>query len=576
MRTFENNAMARVQQDLLLLLTDAMSSDQLLPNLLPMMGSHLGFDAGTLWTVVEDRMVSTETWRALGSSSALRRAEPHGAWYENHRTEVEGIWRIGRASWSEDLPPDATLLRGDPLADGLVSGLWLPIRWSDQCMGVLELVRDEPCARDQDVLETLGTLGLAVGRYLALETSLSERARDLERERTSRKQSEAALRSIHGTLTHLKNSGVIGLAVSRGDGIVLDGNDAFLAMCGVSRAQLEAGLVWWDRRTPPEWRAADEQATAELMATGVAHAFEKEFIRNDGSRVSVLVGAALLDEETADGPWRAICYMVDITARTLVEDELARAHAGLELNVVERTAELDESRRSLADSEGQLRALARRLLGLREENGAQLAREIHDVLGQELTGLKMDAAWLIRRVEERDQAAVEPVLARLRTMVGAVDHVIGTVRRIATDLRPSVLDDLGLVAAIEWYGLDFGRRSGLEIVLELPDELKLERELATALFRIVQELFTNVVRHAQAKTIALALRQDGDVLELRVRDDGMGIASTAGMRLESIGLAGIRERALAFQGTFAIGACAGGAGGTEAVITIPDVAHGVT
>lgn len=226
-----------------------------------------------------------------------------------------------------------------------------------------------------------------------------------------------------------------------------------------------------------------------------------------------------------------------------------------------------EHHRALAASEAQLRALARRLLDVREQKRAKLAREVHDVLGQELTCLKLDAAWLLRRFDDPAGAEPERMCDRLRFMIGSIDRMTDTVRRIATDLRPRILDDLGLVPALQWLRGEVSARSGLEITLVAPEQLDLGRDLATAVFRMVQELLTNVVRHAKARAVEIRLECADGELVLRVRDDGIGIASGTTSLSSSLGLAGIRERAMPFGGTFAIAPRAGR--GTDAIIRIP-------
>ncbi len=296
------------------------------------------------------------------------------------------------------------------------------------------------------------------------------------------------------------------------------------------------------------------------MTIGTVPTYEKEFIRKDGTRVPVLLGAALLEGTDA-----SIFYVLDISRQKKVERDLAALNARLEDRFLERTAELRASEAAAAESERQLRALAR-LMSLREDTGARIAREIHDVLGQELTGLKMDAAWLLRRISQAAFDGHEQLIERVEAMLKAIDRTVSSIRGIASELRPQMLDDLGLVAALSWSVREFSARSGIHVETHLPDDVVLDRARSTAMFRISQELLTNVARHSGAEKVTLALSVDDGIAELRVCDDGRGY-DPIGTR--SLGIVGIRERALAFGGTFTIGNVDPPATGTDARVRIP-------
>jgi signal transduction histidine kinase len=189
------------------------------------------------------------------------------------------------------------------------------------------------------------------------------------------------------------------------------------------------------------------------------------------------------------------------------------------------------------------------------------------VLGQELTGLKLDAGWISRRLVERTEAG-DAVVARTQTMIANIDRTIGAVRRISAALRPRVLDDLGLIAAAECFAREISERSSLSVAVTAPDELPLPAPLATAIYRILQELVTNAIRHAEARRIEIGIAVGDGVIELRVLDDGKGIVPCADRTTgPSLGLIGIRERARTFGGALAIGSPPGG--GTEATVRIP-------
>jgi PAS domain S-box-containing protein len=222
----------------------------------------------------------------------------------------------------------------------------------------------------------------------------------------------------------------------------------------------------------------------------------------------------------------------------------------------------------LADAHDRMRALAARHAEVAEQEKMRLSREIHDVLGQELTGLKLDLSWLARRVALVADPPRGPLLNRLATMASQIDGCVETVRRIATGLRPGVLDDLGLDAAIEWQAYEFQARAGIRVELSLPEsELELDRDRATAIFRIFQELVTNVARHASATEVSVQLTPEAGWVVLEVSDNGRGITAAERSRPNALGLLGMRERALQFGGSVEIQGIEGH--GTRAVVRIP-------
>lgn len=198
----------------------------------------------------------------------------------------------------------------------------------------------------------------------------------------------------------------------------------------------------------------------------------------------------------------------------------------------------------------QLRSLAARLTQVREEERTHLAREIHDVLGQALTGLKMDLSWLSKRAaNETSSASAGAFQEKICAMSQVVDSTIGTVRELATQLRPSLLDDLGLEAAVEWQVQEFEKRSGISchLVSNL-GETEMNADCATALFRILQETLTNVARHAHASDVEVRLHLENGNALLQVHDNGRGITARELSKTKSLGLLGIRERALLVGG----------------------------
>lgn len=222
----------------------------------------------------------------------------------------------------------------------------------------------------------------------------------------------------------------------------------------------------------------------------------------------------------------------------------------------------------------QLRALTARVTAAREQERTEIAREIHDELGQQLTGLKLDVAWLKRRITAIAAAGVlEPREAdslgdKMQAMSEHMNDTIHSVRRIAIRLRPPLLDDLGLAAAIEWHLQEFEKRT--EIIcrfLTTHEEFELDQERATALFRIFQEALTNVARHAQATEVEVRLEITDSVIMLTVKDNGRGLDGHKILTPDSLGLLGMKERALSVNGEVTLEGRAGL--GTTVTIEIP-------
>jgi two-component system, NarL family, sensor histidine kinase UhpB len=203
------------------------------------------------------------------------------------------------------------------------------------------------------------------------------------------------------------------------------------------------------------------------------------------------------------------------------------------------------------ESSQQLRKLAARLQDAREEERAQVARELHDELGQTLTALKLDIS---RMVDALSKERVTPlVIDRVQSLVGLADIALAIVKRIATRLRPPTLDHLGLAEAIRWEAQAFKARTGLRVHFRANKEgSRLTGEQQTALFRIFQEAVTNIVRHAHASAVQVRLMENEQRFELKIRDNGRGISNVEVDDPQAIGLLGMRERASLAGGTFTI------------------------
>jgi signal transduction histidine kinase len=223
-----------------------------------------------------------------------------------------------------------------------------------------------------------------------------------------------------------------------------------------------------------------------------------------------------------------------------------------------------ERERELQESHQQLRDLAARLVEIREEERGTMAREIHDVLGQSLSALRIDLAWI-----KDGLAPLSPEIGeRIREMVANLDTTLDTMRELSTRLRPSVLDDLGLGAAIEWQVSEFARRTEIRCDLTMgEDGVEIDRSRDIAIFRILQEALTNVSRHAEASRVQVQLsREEGDLI-LEIEDDGRGAGMEDLSGHLALGVLGMRERARGMGGVISIHP--GARGGTVVTLKVP-------
>ena len=205
--------------------------------------------------------------------------------------------------------------------------------------------------------------------------------------------------------------------------------------------------------------------------------------------------------------------------------------------------------RKLEDSQLQLRKLSHSLQSIREDEKTRIAREVHDELGQMLTGLKMELSCFEKDLQSNPDCLHEKV----QSMGGLIDTTINSVRRIATELRPQILDVCGLMDAIKWQAQDYQNRTGIECKLDFVEsDINLDKRLSTSLFRIFQEALTNVARHAKATEIELALKFEPDELIMTIHDNGIGIDPGQLHNSDSLGLLGIRERINFWKGSLTI------------------------
>ncbi len=320
------------------------------------------------------------------------------------------------------------------------------------------------------------------------------------------------------------------------EGAVLFWSRGAEAMLGYTKAQA-AGKIAHEMLCT-EFPLPFSEIRDELMRVG--H-WEGDLIKTarDGRRV-VVSGRWALQWGKRDQAPRVLVINSDITERKRGEESL----------VLQRE---------------QLRALAERLQWVREEDRKKVARDLHDQIGQILTAIKMDLSWISRRLPESEGE----VLGRLKESIQLINDGVKAVRTICSGLRPGVLDDLGLAAAIEWQASEFVSRNGIQCLVSVPPvDLHLDGDRATATFRIFQECLTNVIRHAQAKTVRVALCEENENIVLMVEDDGIGFSESNLLNsFGSLGLLGMKERAQFCGGDVQITSSPGK--GTTVIVRVP-------
>ena len=308
----------------------------------------------------------------------------------------------------------------------------------------------------------------------------------------------------------------------------------------------------------------DENQLVQLFNPAAESMFQMKAVEVLGEHLSILLPDVLRQahirhvEDFAGslGESRAMAPRLDVMGRRAdgtefpIESTISKTLIGGKVQMTAVLRDVTERRRAefeLRHMNAQLRELSASLQEVREQERSRIARELHDDLGQQLTGLKLELAWLGSRIKEGREMPLE----RVTDMKRMLDVAISSVRRISSDLRPLILDDLGFAEAVQWHASEVMKRSHLKLELDLAaHQLVNDDARATALFRIVQEALTNILRHAQAENVAITLSVEGNFLCLRIQDDGLGMPEK--IRVGGMGLLSMRERAVALGGEFSI------------------------
>jgi len=342
---------------------------------------------------------------------------------------------------------------------------------------------------------------------------------------SARKQAELSLQESEARKGAILDSALDAIITIDDQGRISEFNPAAEKMFGRTRASV-MGQELAELIIPPSLREKHRRGLERYLRGShgplLGKRTETTALRGDGKEFPVEL---TINKVNLDGPPLFTGFVRDIADRKRAEKQLR-------------------------DSREQLRALAAYLQSVREEERTHIAREVHDELGQSLTALKIDLAWLEKRMAEiSDSEELEQFESKLNELPNRVDAIIGTVRKIATELRPPVLDDLGLEAAVEWQIQEFEKRTGIKCRYTFGSKhLDLGPDRATAVFRIFQETLTNIVRHADATQVNVHLREEGDKLVLEVQDNGRGMTGRELSGTRSLGLLGMRERATMLDG----------------------------
>ena len=334
-----------------------------------------------------------------------------------------------------------------------------------------------------------------------------------------------ALREGEGRLSGLIHSAMDGIVAVDTDHRVVLFNPAAEQLFHRKASEMMGQPV--DSLIPERFRAAHREQVKRFTMSGVTARHmgalgEIYGLRADGQEV--VLEASISKAESRAKPLY-IVILRDITARKRTEQ-------------------------ALEQSNQRLRELTGALQDAEEAERKRIARELHDDLGQHLLALRMELVRLSERIEQEPRAALS---VKLHEMEKLLDATVLSVRRIMSDLRPAVLDDLGLGAAIEWLAEDFTQRSGISCSAEVQeDDMDTDDRHATAVFRIAQEALTNIWRHAGATQARLSLRRDDHSLVLMIDDNGKGMSDKAQHKPRSFGLRGMRERVSLLGGTLAI------------------------
>ncbi|HUU30043.1 MAG TPA: PAS domain S-box protein [archaeon] len=357
---------------------------------------------------------------------------------------------------------------------------------------------------------------------------------------TERKRAEEEIRRLNQFQESIIDNANVWFNVLDENGNIVIWNKAAEEISGYSRDEVLGHAKIW------EWLYPEKEYRKKIFEKALEIINEQTVVENFETRI-----------RSKNGEYKIISWH----SRNLV-DNAGKPIGSIALG--RNVSKLKQAEEKLRKSREELSELAAYLQNIREEERKIISREIHDELGQALTAMKIDLSLLRDNIPIRQTELV----SKTETISRLLDTTISTVKRISSDLRPGLLDDLGLVPAIEWQVAEFVKRTGIEFKLSLPEkELAINQDLSTALFRILQEALTNITRHARATKVVISLKEKNGAVQLIVNDNGIGIGEKEALASSSLGLIGMRERVRSFDGEFDIKSEM--SQGTTLEITIP-------
>lgn len=366
---------------------------------------------------------------------------------------------------------------------------------------------------------------------------------------TERKQAEKALSESEQRFRAIINQATAGIVRSDIEGLSLFVNQALCTMLGYAEADLIGESIW--KYIHPDDIEESKRLFDRLKEKGKPFQQENRFICKDGSTLWANVSAApILDE--VDMPQSAVFVVVDINERKLAEEALHQLNLQLESRVEQRTAELQAANWALFESRRRLQILSQRLVEVQEEERRAIARELHDRVGQTLTALNLNLTIVNDQLVNRSTL---PITERLADSIKLVTEMIAIVRDVMSDLRPVVLDEYGVEAALQAYLGKYETRYGIHVDFARSSRAipRLGAGLEMTILRIAQEALLNVARHAQADHVALSLEWQEDAVLLSIEDNGVGLPFSRDMNhREGHGMMLMRERAEAVGGRLTV------------------------
>ncbi|CAN5432357.1 hypothetical protein BH11BAC1_BH11BAC1_02820 [soil metagenome] len=355
---------------------------------------------------------------------------------------------------------------------------------------------------------------------------------------TERLIAEEKLKASEYQFRKVTENEILGVAWATPDGKVTNANSTFLKMLGYSMEEMH-GMHFSEITHPDDVQKELVLIEEVFNSKRDFYQIEKRYKTSKGEFIWVDLSLSIYRNSANNEIEFFIGIVQNIHERKMAEEEIKRSHE-------------------------ELRQLSSYLETIREEERTNIAREIHDELGQQLTGLKMDISWLNKKIPG-DNISVHEKIAG---MISLIDETVKTVRRISTELRPGILDDLGLLDALQWQSHEFEKRTGIATKFDTTfSESSFEKNLSTGIFRVFQETLTNVARHAHASKIVTSFDRRDENFVLRVSDNGKGFDEKEIKSKRTLGLVGMKERAKMFGGNLSVQSESGK--GTVITLSVP-------